>query len=220
MPQPPRHPIVASPIPRPANVAVCLADDNAITIVRQLGRVIRSIDRSLPDIEHDTQVAFLPNFGRDREAWLGQNLSPELPRLHIFEGRVLQNDPSAKALYERLRFGHGIVPAAIRSTKATFFNYLSSRAIEAALGVRVEVTDHNDVPLLTASALGTQRPRDAVPGIDLNDHGYPVLKAMDLLANRVAPAMTADMLAERHAKADVSRWLYYIKLQLPRQFFD
>ena len=57
MPEPPRHPFMYPSIPRLVGVVLCLANDNAIAIARQLGRVIRSIDRSLPDIEHDPQVA-------------------------------------------------------------------------------------------------------------------------------------------------------------------
>ena len=125
MPQPPRHPFVAPSIPRPIGVVVCLASDNAVAIVRQLGRVIRGIDRSLPDIEHDPQVAFLADFGRTHEPLRdsqGRDLPMDAPRLYVFERQALTRDPSASALYENLKDEPGIVPRAIRTTKSSFFN--------------------------------------------------------------------------------------------------
>ena len=46
-----------------------------------------------------------------------------------------------------------------------------------------------------------------------------LVEAGHALAEQAAPAMTLEMLAERRGKSDVSRWIYAIKLQLPRQFF-
>ena len=153
----PSSPSTTSPIPSQAGVVVCLEDADSIAIVRQLGRVIRSGDRSLPDIEHDPQVALLPAHGTLREDWDDQGLFLGLPQVHIFECR---NGPRPRhasvretkfclrypAVYDRVREGHDGRSVGFVTNKATLFNYLSPRAIQAGLGVSVPVTDMADVP--------------------------------------------------------------------------
>ena len=98
--------------------------------------------------------------------------------------------------------------------KATFFNYLSARAIEARLGVRVDVTDQADVPLLVAQAL---RAKDG-GGWDFlaaDEQRRRIGYAANTLAELVTPAMTPELLLERRAKADVGRWLDAIKRLIP-----
>lgn len=199
-------------IPRSAQLVVCLPDELAIALFIQLGRVIRSSDRSMPDVEHDTQVAFVP--------YADDSTLPGLPRLYVFERRGLDADPALQALARRLDEGTSPAPVSITTTKASLFNYLHPGLIHERLGIHVEVTDRSDVPLLTARAL---LPRENRPGweeLSSVEQAQLLGDAKRLLITRVATAMTPNLLTERMGTADVTRWLYAIKLNLPRQFFD
>jgi len=195
-------------------VVVCLENANAISLFRHLGRALRAVDRSLPDVASDPQIAFLPNYGQAPRDWPAHGLSPGLLRLHLFE-RKDEGHP----LWQRLKDVPGIVPAAVTTTKARLFNYISPRAIQETLGVAVEVSDRNDVPRLTAQALHAKRAPATWDSLGPELQATQVQNAERLLSEEVGPAITPEMLVERRAKSDVTGWLYYIKLNLPWQFF-
>ena len=180
-----------------------------------LGRLVRSIDRSLPDVEHDTQVALLPDP-------TGQSV-PEsvrhLPRMFIFERGQLDDDPALREFASHLRALSTPGPSALTTTKRGFYNYLHPRLIQELLGVSVEMTDHTDVPLQVALAPVAREGR-GWDFVAAEEQSRRLEEAKRLLVTRVAPAMTPELLTERKGRADVSRWLYAIKLNLPPQFYD
>jgi len=205
---------VPPPIPQQPELVVCLPDRLSIALFIQLGRVVRNIDRSMPDVEHDTQVAF--------QAYADDavRLLAGLPRLYVFERRGLEQDPGLRALATQLEARPSPAPAAVTTTKAGLFNYLHPDLIRQHLGVPVEVDDRTDVPLATAQAMLTREDGSDWSSLVLEEQDRRIEEAKRLLVTQVATAMTPELLTARKGTANVTRWLYAIKLNLPRQFYD
>jgi hypothetical protein len=214
-PEPPRYPFIRPIVPLPPELLVCLTDVHAVTLFVQLGRLVRNIDRSLPDVEHDTQIALLPDL-------TGQS-APEsvrhVPRLYLFERGQLDYDATLLAFASQLRATSTPGPSVLTTTKRSFCNYLHPRLIQEQLGVTIEMTDRTDVPLQVALAPVAKEGRGWA-FVPAEEQRQRLEEAKRLLVTRVAPAMTPELLTERKGKADVSRWLYAIKLNLPPQFYD
>lgn len=201
------------PLPRsPSRVslAIILPDDNRIAIFRRLCFALRTADPDLPEVYKNPEIAYFPANGGPT-AFDRSEFSPLLPVLTILE-RSFANGRESDSIVESVLSGRN--DFTLVTSKATFFDYLSPRAIEAKLGVRVDVTDKADVPVLVAHAL---RARDGGSWdfLAADEQGRRIDWAANTLAERVAPAMTPELLLERRAKSDVGHWLNAIKRLLP-----
>lgn len=215
-PESPRRPLVPPAIPRPARLAVYLPDAYSIALFVQLGRVIRGINRSMPDVEHDAQVSFLTYSDDSRVP----ATELELPHLYVFERLGLEMDPVLKRLSEQIAAQPSAGPAAITTTKAGLFNYLHPDLIRRHLGINVDLTDQADAPLRTAQAAFARERGTGWAWLPPAEQHRRLDEVKHMLVTRVAPSMTPELLTERRGIADVTRWLHAIKLNLPRQFFD
>lgn len=206
----------------PLGIFIDLEHALARAIFRQLAAALRAADHSYPDVSTDRQIAIITNEAAEQLDWRLLELIQRFPRIVVLErgDRKPMPEPDQQP-HDPLVTPS--IPAIARfvTSKATFFNYLSPQAIRGGLGVDVEVTDTNDVPLATAQALQAKKdPSRPWNSLDRGQQERLVDEAKDLLCTEAAPRMTEWMLVERKAKSEVARWLYAIKLRLPHQIFD
>ena len=206
----------------PLGIFIDLEHAHARAIFRHLAAALRESDHSYPDVSADRQIAMITNETVALMDWRLLELIRRFPQVVILErgsgrpksdpDRQPQDPVAAPSISAIGRF---------TTRKATFFNYLSPQVIQEGMGVDVEVTDTNDVPLATAQALhARQAPSSSWSSLDSGEQSRLIADAKDLLCAEAAPRMTERMLVERKAKSEVARWLYAIKLRLPHQIFD
>lgn len=186
-------------------LAIILPDFTAIRIFRHLCFVLRRTDPDLPEVYRNDDIAFFPadGGGSDRS-----HLSPLTATLTILEHEHAEGRDSDSIVASVLAGKNAFI---IVTTKATFFNYLSPRAIEEKLGIRVEFNDKANVRELVARALAVKHHDAGWERLDEIERNGRIESAGDILAEQVAPAMTPELLLERRAKADVGRWLDAVK---------
>jgi len=196
--------------PSRVSLAIILPDDNTVAIFRHLCFALRMADPDLPEVYKNPSVAYFPANGGPT-AFDRSVFSPLLPVLTILERREASGRES-DSIVESILSGRN--DFTLVTSKATFFNYLSPHAIEATLGVRIDVTDQADVPLLVAQALRAKE-GGGWESLTANEQRRRIGYAANALAESIAPSMTPELLLERRAKGDVGRWLDAIKRLIP-----
>lgn len=186
-------------------LAIVLPDFTAIQVFRHLCFALRRADPDLPEVYRNDSVGFFPADGAGSDR---RHLSPLIATLTILE-REHAADRDSDSIVASVLTGKN--QFSLVTTKATFFNYLSPRAIEEKLGIRVEFNDKANVRELVARALFVKHHETGWERLDEVERNRRIELAGYILAEQVAPAMTPELLLERRAKADVGRWLDGIK---------
>lgn len=196
--------------PSRISLAIILPDNNRIAIFRRLCFALRMADPDLPEVCKNPGIAFFPASGRPT-AFDRSRFSPLMPVLTIHERSSADGRESDSIVESILSYRNDFT---LVTSKATFFNYLSTRAIEAKLGVRVDVTDTADLPTLVAHALQA-KDGGGWDFLGANEQSRRIGYAADTLTERVATVMTPELLLERRAKSEVGHWLNAIKRLIP-----
>lgn len=189
-------------------VLVVVEGTNDIEFLRRISRILHRADSAVPDLaelEQQRQLVFMPMGGGDsasafRFAGLG------LPEVHLLDRDV----PPVTADRHRVAAMVNCRPrchAAVLS-KRSLENYLHSAAIFEASGIRVVITDDENVPEVVARHAHEHRegshPWDQLPPRSrkrLRD------KAKKWLNAGAVEHMTPERVADRDSQGEIRSWL-------------
>lgn len=181
-------------------VIICVEGPTDVQALKCLSRALHEEDASLPNLAADRRFAFVPLGGSTLQHWVSGHFLRDLghPEAHIYDGDVAKYGTAVARVNAR-----GDRSWACQTLKHEIENYLHSAAIEAALGVKVDVADHltpagDALPKVVSLALHAANPVGAPRGED---------KIKKLLADQVFPRMTAAHLAERDPGGEIKDWM-------------
>lgn len=196
-------------------VIVCVEGPNDVVFLKHMARIIKEAGYEEGIDLEPPEVVLIHLGGATLRDWVNAHyLKPlRLPEIHIYDRG---NDKPPK--YEhavRTVNNRGDGSQAFLTKKAEAENYLHPAAIQRVLGVTVEITDDNDVPMEVAKAIyeasGGSIPWDELPAEKKEKRESKVKKRLN---NDVAAAMTIEMLEERGALEEIRTWLRAIKQHL------
>ena len=151
-------------------VLLCVEGPNDITSLTCLSRVLHAVDPSIPNLEEDHRIAFVPLGGGTLEHWVNKRWLREFgrPEIHIYDrDDTAKYQEAVDAINARTDESWATL-----TDKRAMENYLHPQAIHAVLGVTIAIDDECDVPAVLADQ--TRRNK---------------AKLKTLLANRAFPEM-------------------------------
>ena len=192
---------------------VCVEGPHDVSFLQSVARLLvaSGIDEAL-DLEADPRIVVLPLGGSTLRDWVNDRYLRPLgrPEIHIYD-RDREDPPKYESDVEAVN-GRGDGSSAFLTAKAEAENYLHQDAIQAVLGIEVEVTDDNDVPLEVARAAHevseSQKGWDDLPA---EKQRKKKSRAKQRLNREVAQALTIEMLRERGALDEIREWFSAMK---------
>jgi len=194
-------------------VIVCVEGPNDVVFLKHMARIIKEAGFEEGIDLEPPEVVVIHLGGSTLRDWVNKHyLQPlRIPEIHIYD-RGNDTPPKYEDVARQVN-ERGDGSQAFLTQKAEAENYLHPDAIQKVLGVRVEVTDDNDVPMEVAKALYEAKGGswDELPDKKKEKRESNVKKWLN---NEVAAAMTIEMLQERGALEEIRTWLGAIKERL------
>lgn len=183
---------------------------NDISFLRQISAILNRSEKDLPDLgalEDNNMLMFIPFAGSNLHLWVTRLAALACPEIHIVDR---DTHPPASPKYQAQvdqineRTGCSAYITSVREME----NYLHTDAIASALGVRVTVEDHNDIPELVAEQLHLANDGQvAWAALSQEKREKKTRRAKKRLNSEAAEAMTVQMLDERDSNRDIRSWL-------------
>lgn len=181
-------------------VLLCVEGPTDVAALKCLSHALHKANDSLPDLNSDNRVAFIVLGGSTLKHWVSNNYLKGLnsPEVHIYDGDVAQYQQIVDEVNRRTDGSWGVL-----TKKHEIESYLHPKAIKAAFGVDIDVTDQPNeegkaTPAVFASAYSTHQGWS-----DVMSDG----KSKRKLADRAFPLMTAELIKERDPEGEVEGWL-------------
>lgn len=196
-------------------VIVCVEGPTDIVFLKTVGKILRSSDPALPDLDGDPRIAMLPLGGSTLKEWVAQNYLKDLGALevHLYD-RDMQSPPKYEATCNAVN-ARSENHFATLTSKREIENYLHSEAIYEACGITVNFGDFDDVSALVAEQLhccdSAAKPWNQV---NLEDKKKKTSNAKKRLNRDCAAKMTRERLSERDPSGEVESWLRAIASRL------
>jgi hypothetical protein len=198
-------------------VLVVVEGANDIEFLRRVSAILHQVDRNMPDLgelERQFELVFVPTGGSDPSSAF-RFASLRLPEFHLIDRDV----PPATDTRRRVAAIVNSRPRcrAAVTLKPRIENYLHPDAIFEALGIRIAVSEDEDVSNLVASQMhGRHRPDVSWDDLPARARRRSQWKAKKLLNTRAADRMTPGRLAERDPSGEVRSWLAAITALMDR----
>lgn len=153
-----------------AQVAICVEGPKDVAFLTAAARLLRQDDATLPDLETDHRVAFVPIGGGNMRHWVNKRYlkTAGLIEVHIYDCDDKDNPPYKTYANEVIRRGNH--DTAFLTSKREAENYIHPRAIREALELYadVEFGDWDDVPEIVAQQVHLDSESET-PWGELND---------------------------------------------------
>ncbi|MDR3615376.1 MAG: ATP-binding protein [Candidatus Obscuribacterales bacterium] len=189
-------------------VVVCVEGPTDILFLKAIGRILRTDDASLPDLDGDPRIAIIPLGGSTLKDWVGQNYLKSLgvSEVHLYD-RDTENPPKYQETCRQVNARSGN-HFAVLTIKREIENYLHSDAIFESLGVRVTFGDTDDVPLLVAEQLHiSDASAKAWNLVSSEDVKKKSSRAKRRLNQESVNKMSRTRLEQRDPSKEVESWL-------------
>ncbi len=192
-----------------ARVIVCVEGLHDIRFLKRIGRLLRSADATLPDLDSDPRIAMILLGGSTLQEWVNDHFLRNigLPEIHVYDRDVLQTNGQYK--YQEAANtvnGRGDSSKAFLTQKREMENYLHPDAVSEAfhghlaMPVLVTITDDSDVEGDIRSAIG---------------RGMVNRRSLKHWLNAdAAIRMTVSRLEGRNGKEEIVSWLREIQSKL------
>ena len=189
-------------------VIVVVEGINDIEFLQRISLVMHTSDPSLPnlpELEMCGELVFLPTGGA-AEAW-GRRLAPLHKReFHLLDHEIPPETAQRRDMVARINRRHGCQAAL--TEKRSLENYLHPRAINAAMGLKVDFGDFDPVAHLVAKHAYHAKPVDRPWELLSNrSHKRWAYRAKQWLNTRAVEHMTPGLLAQRDPHGEVVSWL-------------
>lgn len=181
---------------------------NDVAFLEHAGRLVGSIDLST-----DPRVAFVVTGGGNLKHWVNHQYlrSLGLPEIHIYDrDNDCDYQDEVEAVNQRPNGDWATL-----TTKREIENYLHPDAVRTVLGVKVEIGDDADVPLLTARALHeASESLKTWDEVEEDKQNRKAGRAKRRLCQEVIAQMSREQLRERDARGEVEGWFQRIQEKL------
>ena len=178
-----------------------------VEFLKRISGLLQAADPQLPDLavgEQAGELVFLPIGGGEIAAWDERLRRLANPRFQLHDR---ETGPEAWRRLTAAAAIDGPQCVARLTSKRALENYLHPRAIQAAGGPPVDVTDQNDVPAAVAAAnLRSSRPELPWEVLGSKARRRFANRAKRWLNGPAVDAMTPDLLDERDPAGDVRSW--------------
>lgn len=180
-------------------VLLCVEGPNDVQALKCLSRALYLEDDTLPCLESDDRIAFVPLGGGTLKHWVDDHYLRGLgrPEVHIYDGDVPDYANSVAMVNARADGSW-----AVQTAKHEIESYLHTDAIRDAFIIEVEVTDQpvdgKATPKRFSEAFFAANP----VGAPMKD-----AKAKQKLAQRAFPHMTAARIRARDPDGEVLSWM-------------
>lgn len=197
---------------RRARVAVYVEGPHDVAFLTFIGRLYRTEDAGLIDLENDHRVAFVPTGGGNLKHWVNHQYlrNAGLTEVHIYD-RDDQKNPKygEQVALVNGRQGRDI---AFLTERREMENYLHPDCVTAIFGHCPAFTEWCDVPTLVAeqvhTASGSPNPWGS---LDPEKQSKKASRAKSRLNQDAAAAMTLAQLKAVDTNGEVLRWLVAIR---------
>lgn len=180
---------------------ICVEGPTDVSLLKQLSRVCREQDDSLPDLASDERVAFLPLGGSTLKSFVTQHYLEGFgrPEFHVYDSDLGSERPHEYEQACNQVNNRSDGSFAVETTKRTMENYLHEDAIFEGCQVRVTITDEADVSAVIQAA------------------GVRKREAKRLLSTAAAECMNYRRLAERDPDGEVLGWMKKLQSMLSEE---
>jgi predicted ATP-dependent endonuclease of OLD family len=197
---------------RRARVAVYVEGPHDVTFLTLMGRLYRTEDPTLIDLENDHRVAFVPTGGGNLKHWVNKQYlrNAELIEVHIYDRDDPQN-PKYGAQVDTVneRPGRDI---AYLTHRREMENYIHPACVAATLGGCPAFTDWCDVPTLVAEHFHTASASPNPWGsLDPEKQSRKASRAKYRLNQEAAAAMSLTQLKEIDTNGEILGWMIAIR---------
>jgi putative ATP-dependent endonuclease of OLD family len=171
-------------------VIVCVEGPTDVDFLRCVSRLMRKVDKTLPDLSDDRRIATIPLGGDTLKDWVNRQYLKDLgiPEAHIYDGDKAEYVEATRKVNKRGDGSFGTV-----TKKREIENYYHPDAIKEVMGIKVTISDNSDVERDIQAALGERR------------FGGKAIKRA--LAEDVAPRLTIPQIKSRGGLAEIEGWL-------------
>lgn len=180
-------------------VLLCVEGPTDVLALRCLSAALNRRDPSIPDLDMENRVAFVPLGGSTLQHWVTQHYLRGLgrPELHIYDSDVAKYGESVKEVRNRNDGSW-----AVQTKKYEIESYLHPDAVFDAFNIRIDITDQPNenghaTPKVFAIAFSKEKKLDGLMGDN---------KAKQKLADGAFPLMTADRIKERDLEGEIEGW--------------
>jgi len=170
---------------------ICVEGMNDVRFLKHISHTLSAADPNLPDLSLDHRFVFIPMHGGNLRDIVNQHLFRNFrkPEFHIYD----RDDGGTYATQEAEVKARGDGSTAVQTQKRYMESYIHPAAITRVKGVTVEVGDDEDYTVRLGNLLKVKKTE---------------MKA--ILANEVAPAMTAEEIDKRDGKKEIRGWLTHL----------
>jgi len=197
---------------RRAKVAFFVEGPNDVEFFLHAARLHRTADPSIPDLDRDHRIAFVPTGGGNLQHWVNKQY---LSNARFVEVHVYDTDDAAAPKYRTAVDAvnaRGNQDVAFLTSKRELENYIHADAIFAALACTVAVTDWADVPALVAEQIHVASGSSiAWANVDEETKRKKISKAKRRLNTDAASQMSLAQLQQMDAGGDIYSWLCSIR---------
>lgn len=197
---------------RRARVAVYVEGPHDVTFLTYMGRLYRTEDAGLIDLENDHRVAFVPTGGGNLKHWVNKQYlrNAELTEVHIYD-RDDQRNPKYGEQVDAVNARQGR-DVAFLTDRREMENYLHPDCVAATFGGCPAFTEWCDVPTLVAEHVHAASASPNPWGtLDPEKQSKKASRAKSRLNQEAAAAMTLIQLKAIDANGEILRWLAAIR---------
>jgi hypothetical protein len=200
-------------------VIVCVEGKHDINFLKNICRILRVQDPSVPDIETDSRIITLPLGGSNLKEWAKNNFlrSFQIPEIHIYD-RDAVNPPTYQLACDEVN-NRGDNSWATLTGKREIESYLHPDAINTELTLTITVSDiaanNDNVPELVVNHI-QNNPNHPLKSIICKWRKPKERKneAKKLLNTQVVSSMTLVMLTESDPNNEIKSWFQEIAARL------
>jgi energy-coupling factor transporter ATP-binding protein EcfA2 len=200
---------------RRVQVLICVEGPHDVNFFTAMSRILREQDDTLPNLDSDPRIAYLPMGGSTLKQWTDERY---LRGLHLKEVHIYDRGPDTPPKYQQNVDdvnGWGPDHYAVLTGKREAENYLHPDAIREEMDVTVAVTDQDSVPEAVARAMheasGSPKPWDE---LGEKTKGDKISNAKRRLNGGVVTRMTHERLSAMDTSADIESFLRQVATRL------
>lgn len=174
-------------------VLVCVEGPTDVEFLLNVATVLRTKDKSIPNLAGDRRIATIPLGGDTLKDWVNRQYLKglALPEVHIYDSD--DSDYAAAAAEVNARKDGSWATVTI---KREIENYYHADAVKDVFGVTIVISDASDVQADIEAALGKRR--------------FQGKSIKRVLADDVSPRLTIAQLKARGGFAEIQSWLQKI----------
>jgi putative ATP-dependent endonuclease of OLD family len=197
---------------RRAQVAFYVEGPNDVEFFLHAARLHRTADPSIPDLERDHRIAFVPTGGGNLQHWVNKRY---LDKAKFIEVHVYDTDDAAAPKYQaaiNAVNARGTQDVGYLTSKRELENYIHADAIQTAMACNVVVTDWCDVPALVAEQIHVSSGSPiAWANVDDDTKKRKASNAKRRLNSDAASTMTLVQLQQMDPGGEIHGWLCAVR---------